>query len=173
MSHKQTFSRDACALKKEPTLLQLQSEHFALPGFTVVSHGSGPLNSIETAAKGDGLLSGFLTGDLRLQCARSGEVIRKKNLIRGYTGFLARAQPQGQSPFLFSIVFGNNRTLTDGHLPKIRGSLELKNFSQGSLPINRSLSGGLLFPVRNPGRRPSPFAAVSIEFRNPLHGIRP
>ena len=76
VSHKQTFSRDACAIKKEPTLLQ--SEHFALHGFTVVSHGSGLLNSIETAAngdgllnsiepaaKGDGLLSGFLTGHRR------------------------------------------------------------------------------------------------------------
>ena len=55
VSHKQTFSRDACAIKKEPTLLQ--SEYFALHGFTVVSHGSGFLNSIETAAERERLLN--------------------------------------------------------------------------------------------------------------------
>ena len=41
-------------------------------------------------------------------------------------------------------------------------------FYRRALPIRRTVSGGLLFPDRNPDRRSLPLAAGSIEFRNPL-----
>ena len=70
VTHKQTFSREACTIKKRNCHFYKLSWAFrSAPArqfsFTGVSHGSGFLISIDPAANGNGLLPGFLSGNRR------------------------------------------------------------------------------------------------------------
>ena len=67
MTHKQTFNRQACATKKEAPILLFELS-ISLCTLTVNRfHGRIPwqrfLKSLEPAANGNGLLSGFLSGN--------------------------------------------------------------------------------------------------------------
>ena len=81
VTHKQTFSRPACATKKKGYFYNLNwvfhSAPAGLPGFTSVSHGSGFLKSLEPAANGNGLLSGFLSRNRR-------PPLTVRVIVRGY-----------------------------------------------------------------------------------------